>query len=479
VSPIYYVLFTSFAMIATGILYDEFTNLSVTDSIGLAVGFSVIVVGVVLLNLFKDFQINLEDVKYVFGPQPKPSSRLAERFSSSAPSSLAAEMGVLRRPRPMTTELGEDDADAEKVPLIPKQRTGYRISCTSDEVDAHVDPYFGGHLMSGVAAQKIGHSSAERIRKREEKMRQKEAKKKEKEDEKREKQASLKTGDESDSVRLVTEATIEADDEMDMFLSPSFVQKNKEVRGEEALLAKKQEKLRRQEQMKKAKEIEKKAKEGFKEKRANANDEGDSLSTAIAMDRGLALAQKENTIHVEKQANDETDMMALGAKELGVTLALAGAANRDQREKVRKNAPPPPPERPPNPVRSAGEVQQAKVEDEADMMGLESREIAKTIVEANIASKLAKSKAEETKKETFASPYADEHIEKVEKNANVVEVDAAGGEDELVGEDNPLRRAREDVIQAFDQAATLVKARKKGRDDKGSDSDASFRSAND
>ncbi len=52
-SPIYYVFFTAFVMVASGILYDEFGNLSAVDDVGLAVGFAVIVVAVFMLHLFK------------------------------------------------------------------------------------------------------------------------------------------------------------------------------------------------------------------------------------------------------------------------------------------------------------------------------------------------------------------------------------------------------------------------------------------
>ena len=111
-SPIYYVFFTAFVMIASGILYEEFGNLSAVDIVGLAMGFSVIVVGVFLLHLFKDFEITLSDVSYVFGPQaPKPSSRLAATSRQAA---------MLKDYNSSSSGGSSVGGGGEKAPLLPK-----------------------------------------------------------------------------------------------------------------------------------------------------------------------------------------------------------------------------------------------------------------------------------------------------------------------------------------------------------------------
>ena len=53
VSPIYYVFFTIFVMIASGILYGEFSTMTWFNLLGLFSGFSTIIVAVFMLHLFK------------------------------------------------------------------------------------------------------------------------------------------------------------------------------------------------------------------------------------------------------------------------------------------------------------------------------------------------------------------------------------------------------------------------------------------
>ncbi len=53
VSPIYYVFFTAFVMLASGLLYGEFDNMTWYNILGLASGFSITIVAVFMLHLFK------------------------------------------------------------------------------------------------------------------------------------------------------------------------------------------------------------------------------------------------------------------------------------------------------------------------------------------------------------------------------------------------------------------------------------------
>lgn len=71
VSPIYYVFFTTFVMIASGILYGEFSNMTWFNIVGLVCGFATTIVAVFMLHLFKDLEIGLSDVTYVLGPMSR------------------------------------------------------------------------------------------------------------------------------------------------------------------------------------------------------------------------------------------------------------------------------------------------------------------------------------------------------------------------------------------------------------------------
>ncbi|XP_055893990.1 magnesium transporter NIPA2-like isoform X2 [Biomphalaria glabrata] len=58
VTPIYYVFFTSFVITGSAILFQEFEKMPALDIVGDLCGFLVIVVGIFLLNAFKDMKIS-------------------------------------------------------------------------------------------------------------------------------------------------------------------------------------------------------------------------------------------------------------------------------------------------------------------------------------------------------------------------------------------------------------------------------------
>ncbi|VDL17742.1 unnamed protein product [Hymenolepis diminuta] len=71
VTPLLYVFFTAFVLIASAILFKEGTSLTATDYIGNAVGLICIISGIVLLTLFKDVNISLSDlIKEFMSPLP-------------------------------------------------------------------------------------------------------------------------------------------------------------------------------------------------------------------------------------------------------------------------------------------------------------------------------------------------------------------------------------------------------------------------
>eukprot|EP00118_Oscarella_pearsei_P025609 m.308464 g.308464 ORF g.308464 m.308464 type:complete len:393 (+) comp44039_c0_seq1:57-1235(+) len=62
VSPIYYVMFTTFTIIASAILFQEWSALTAKQFLGLLCGFGTIIIGVFLLHAFKDLKMSLHDL---------------------------------------------------------------------------------------------------------------------------------------------------------------------------------------------------------------------------------------------------------------------------------------------------------------------------------------------------------------------------------------------------------------------------------
>nr|XP_022324860.1 magnesium transporter NIPA3-like [Crassostrea virginica] len=71
VTPIYYVFFTSFVIFMSVILYKEWGNMSGTDIAGDICGFLTIVVGIFLLQAFKDMNISLANLPKARKEEPK------------------------------------------------------------------------------------------------------------------------------------------------------------------------------------------------------------------------------------------------------------------------------------------------------------------------------------------------------------------------------------------------------------------------
>lgn len=62
VTPIYYVFFTTAVIVGSAILFREFFNMAVSDIVGDLCGFLVIIIGIFLLNAFKDVRISLRNL---------------------------------------------------------------------------------------------------------------------------------------------------------------------------------------------------------------------------------------------------------------------------------------------------------------------------------------------------------------------------------------------------------------------------------
>lgn len=65
VTPIYYIFFTSFVILASGILFKEWTNLQISDILGSVCGFLTTIIGIFQMQLFKDVNITLTQLRYL------------------------------------------------------------------------------------------------------------------------------------------------------------------------------------------------------------------------------------------------------------------------------------------------------------------------------------------------------------------------------------------------------------------------------
>lgn len=59
VTPIYYVFFTTFVILASSILYKEWSCLGASDVIGNVIGFLTTIIGIFQMQLFRDVEIPL------------------------------------------------------------------------------------------------------------------------------------------------------------------------------------------------------------------------------------------------------------------------------------------------------------------------------------------------------------------------------------------------------------------------------------
>ena len=63
VTPIYYVFFTTFVIIASAILFKEWHSMTSEDIIASFCGFLIVIIAIFLLNAFKDFKITIESLR--------------------------------------------------------------------------------------------------------------------------------------------------------------------------------------------------------------------------------------------------------------------------------------------------------------------------------------------------------------------------------------------------------------------------------
>ena len=109
VTPIYYVMFTSFTIVASAILFQEWYDVSGVDAANAIMGFLTIICGVFLLHAFKDLKFTLEDLIKLTRQNGNGS------LSSTSTSHVTLEMnnlpnGIVRPPMTHLPDEGDDPA---------------------------------------------------------------------------------------------------------------------------------------------------------------------------------------------------------------------------------------------------------------------------------------------------------------------------------------------------------------------------------
>ncbi|CAB3402881.1 unnamed protein product [Caenorhabditis bovis] len=91
VTPIYYVFFTTFVILASSILYKEWSCLGASDVLGNIVGFLTTIIGIFQMQLFRDVNISLYQVHRLVS---KPSACLASSEFTSSSTNLVDDFNM-------------------------------------------------------------------------------------------------------------------------------------------------------------------------------------------------------------------------------------------------------------------------------------------------------------------------------------------------------------------------------------------------
>ena len=121
VTPIYYVMFTSFTIVASAILFQEWYDVSGVDAANAIMGFLTIICGVFLLHAFKDLKFTLDDLIKL--TRQNNNSNNNGSSSGAINSQVALEMtnlpnGIVRPKRTNSSPLmshvpGEDGGESD------------------------------------------------------------------------------------------------------------------------------------------------------------------------------------------------------------------------------------------------------------------------------------------------------------------------------------------------------------------------------
>jgi len=80
VTPVYYVFFTTLVIIASAILFREWTKMSIENILGASCGFLVVIIAIFLLNAFKEMDIHYGNVRHMLRPKREMLSSYNSRW---------------------------------------------------------------------------------------------------------------------------------------------------------------------------------------------------------------------------------------------------------------------------------------------------------------------------------------------------------------------------------------------------------------
>jgi len=97
VTPIYYVFFTTFVIVASGILFKEWAKLGAADILGNIVGFLVTIIGIFQMQLFRDVNVSWRQLRHLMHkPTPGLAGETVAPFEMLNNTSSLVENGDLQ-----------------------------------------------------------------------------------------------------------------------------------------------------------------------------------------------------------------------------------------------------------------------------------------------------------------------------------------------------------------------------------------------
>ena len=130
VTPIYYVMFTTFTIIASAIFFKEWHDLHPKQVLGLICGFGTIITGVFLIHAFKDLKFSIYDLPFFKKTKQKQLVEMVDlRMSVLEANDEVDHLDQLRKhkkllggvgdPISLDTDSDEDEGVDEKSKLQP------------------------------------------------------------------------------------------------------------------------------------------------------------------------------------------------------------------------------------------------------------------------------------------------------------------------------------------------------------------------
>lgn len=104
VTPIYYVFFTTFVIVASAILYKEWGKMGVEDILGNISGFLTVICAIFLLNAFKEWDISLNNLSSIL-QKKDVSTSITCNSTESIPTSVIVDCHSHRKDEASTTLL--------------------------------------------------------------------------------------------------------------------------------------------------------------------------------------------------------------------------------------------------------------------------------------------------------------------------------------------------------------------------------------